>query len=215
MQMRDNANSLLTNSLMALSDGSPPNHRQQQQQQPSRSSDSLHQEHIAAAALRREFRQQHYVNDVMLAVDAAFYAVHIIMTAMQARVFGTRTGKDLTFKIACAVVMYGLMLCLFFRPLYRRTRCYVVLATHLVLTVMRAVVFAATSSRQAVLYRGPALIVEEQSKLWPMLLMILMVAAVPMRLFEVLGLQQTYNMHALVAVAFLAAHPVAALHGAR
>jgi hypothetical protein len=48
-----------------------------------------------------------------------------------------------------------------------------------------------------------------------MLLMILMVAAVPMRLFEVLGLQQTYNMHALVAVAFLAAHPVAALHGAR
>jgi hypothetical protein len=48
-----------------------------------------------------------------------------------------------------------------------------------------------------------------------MLLGMVAVVAAPMRLFEVLGLQQTLKMHALVAVAFLASHPAAALQGAR
>jgi hypothetical protein len=202
-----------TSAMQSLGEQSS-NHQQQQQQQSSGSNANLHHEHIGAA-LRREFRQQYYVNDAMLAVDAVFYVIHVITIAMQQRVFGTRTCMDLTFKTTCAVGMYALVICLFFRPLYRRTRVYVVLATHLVLTVMRAAVFAATSSRQAVLYRGPALVVEERSRVGPMLLMILMVTAVPMRLFEVLGLQQTCSMHALVALAFLAIHPAAALQGAR
>lgn len=69
------------------------------------------------------------------------------------------------------------------------------------------------ASRQATLWRGPTLVVEEDHQVGTMLLAIVTVMAVPMRPFEVL--QQTFAMHALVAVAFVAVHPAAALQGAR
>jgi hypothetical protein len=150
----------------------------------------------------------------MLAVDTTFYAVHLVSTTLQRHIFGTPAQKA-AFQAAVGLCAGAMVLRLFSTPLYRRFRQQIVLATHLMLTVLRAAVFNAATSLQAVLYRGPTLVVEEDHKVGPMLLGMVAVVAAPMRLFEVLGLQQTLKMHALVAVAFLASHPAAALQGAR
>lgn len=161
-----------------------------------------------------QFQQDYYLNSAMLAIDTTFYAVHLVSTTLQRRIFGTPAQKA-TFQAAVGLCAGALVLCLFSKPLYRRFRPQIVLATHLMLTVLRAAVFYASTSLQAVLYRGPSLVVEEDHQVGPMLLGMVTVMAAPMRLFEVLGLQQTLKMHALVAVAFLAMHPAAALQGAR
>ncbi len=166
------------------------------------------------ATLWRHFCHDYYTNDAMVAIDTAFYLIHVVSTTMQRHIFGTPAQK-LGFRIAILFCAAVLVLCLFFRHSYKRVRSSIVLATHIVLTMMRAAVFQQSSSRQAVLNRGPTLVVEEDLQVAPMLVIILAITAVPFRLFEVLGLQQTFAMHAVVSVAFLALHPAAALPGAR
>lgn len=150
----------------------------------------------------------------MVAIDTAFYLIHVISTTLQRHIFGTPT-QLLWFRVAVVFCTAALVLCLFVRPAYKRLRGHIVLATHLVLTVLRAVVFSTSGSRQAVLNRGPQLITEQDLQVSPMLLAIVVVTAVPMRMFEVLGLQQTFASHVVVAAAFLALHTAAALPGAR
>lgn len=164
--------------------------------------------------LWREFHHDYYTNDAIVAIDSAFYLIHVISTTMHRHVFGI-PSQQLWFRMAVLFVAVALVLCLLFKPWYKRLRGPIVLATHITLTILRAAVFNLSSSRQAILHRGPNLVVEEDLQVGPMLISILAVTAVPMRLFEVLGLQQTCAMHAVVAVAFLALHPAAALPGAR
>jgi hypothetical protein len=164
--------------------------------------------------LWRQFQHDWYTNNAMLAIDTTFYAVQGVSIALHRRIFGT-AAQQVFFSTAILLSAGAFACCLFFKPVYRRVRAPVVLAMHLLLTVLRAAVFAAAASRQATLWRGPTLVVEEDHQVGPMLLAIVTVMAVPMRLFEVLGLQQTFAMHALVAVAFVALHPAAALQGAR
>lgn len=164
--------------------------------------------------LWRQFQHDWYTNNnAMLAIDTTFYAVQGVSIALHRRIWGTAV-QQLMFQTAVLLSAGAFACCLFFKPTYRRVRAPVVLAMHLVLTVLRAAVFAAAASKQAT-WRGPTLVVEEDHQFGPMLLAIVTVMAVPMRLFEVLGLQQTFSMHALVAVAFVALHPAAALQGAR
>lgn len=186
-----------------------PEHQQENSNRRAATNSTMQQQ------LWRQFQHDWYTNNnAMLAIDTTFYAVQGVSIALHRRIFGT-AAQQLMFQTAVLLSAGAFACCLLFKPVYRRFRAPVVLAMHLVLTVLRAAVFAASPSRQATLWRGPTLVVEEDHQVGPMLLGIVTVMAVPMRLFEVLGLQQTLNMHALVAVAFVALHPAAALQGAR
>lgn len=187
---------------------------QQFEQEEGQQVDGWEQQYHDQASLWRQFYNDYYTNDAMVAIDSAFYLIHVITTTLHRHIFGT-PGQKLGFRVAVLFCAGALVLSLFFRPLYKRMRGPLVLTTHVTLTILRAVVFQASSHRQAILYRGPNLVAEEDLQVGPMLLSILAVTAVPMRLYEVLGLQQSTSMHAIVSVAFVVLHSAAALPGAR
>jgi len=164
------------------------------------------------AALWQQFVEDHYLNDAIVQLDIAFYTVNLIMIALQRRLLVADSEKAPLQAVmtACAAAV---TLSVFFRPHYKRLRTPIVLATHLLTTVLRARVILSTASRQAVLWRGPY--VEKGERAGSMLLGMLAITAVPLRLFEVLGLQQQCRMHVIVALCYLAMHPYSALQGAR
>ena len=170
--------------------------------------------HRQPDSLWRQFKQEHYSNDVMIHMDTVFYAVTLIMTPIQ-RVLLTTPSQRMFFQALIAACAAALTLSLFLKPLYKRMRLHIVLGTHLLTTYLRAAIFLATASRQAVLWRGPALLIEKEHRVWSLLMSMVAVTAIPMRLYEVLGLQQSFSMHVLVTLAFLAMHPYAALAGGR
>jgi Na+/melibiose symporter-like transporter len=80
-------------------------------------------------------------------LDTAFYAIHLLMSAVHKRVLVT-SREQLGFEAAMAIFAAALLMRLFFKPLYTRIRPQLVFTVHILLTIIRASVVYTMSSKQ-------------------------------------------------------------------
>lgn len=162
---------------------------------------------------RRGFNQQHYRQEDILQLDLAFYIIHLVMAAIHKRLLVTPNGH-IPMQCAMAVIAAALLLRVFFKPLYIRVRPQVVFSIQVTLTLMRAAVVQSMSSQQAVHYRV-SMWADTNHSATVLVTTMLAITGGPFRLFEMLGLQQPWSYHVLIAVVYLLVHPRAASTGIR
>lgn len=182
-------------------------HQQQQQQQ-----ELHHQEHGTYV----RFAQQYYCRgDIshVLDLDTVFYITHLAMSAIHKRLLVT-SREQRAFQLAMSIFAGALLVRLFFKPLYSRIRPQLVFVIHVLLTIIRAAVVFTMASKQAVHARY-GMVAEEMNTAGILFMTMLAILGGPFRLFEMLGLQQPWRLHAVMSVLYLALHPWAAMDGIR
>lgn len=185
-------------------------HEQHQHQHHQQQQELHHQEHGGTYV---RFAQQYYSRDDIGHLDTVFYITHLVMSAIHKRLLVT-SREQRAFQLAMSIFAGALLVRLFFKPLYSRIRPQLVFVIHVLLTIIRAAVVFTMASKQAVHARY-GMVAEEMNTAGMLFTTMLAILGGPFRLFEMLGLQQPWRLHAVISVLYLALHPWAAMDGIR
>lgn len=80
-------------------------------------------------------------------LDTAFYAIHLLMSAVHKRLLVT-SREQLGFEAAMSIFAAALLMRLSFKPFYTRVRPQLVFIVHVLLTIIRASVVYTMASKQ-------------------------------------------------------------------